>query len=96
MRTTIAGAGLCLAVALTASCSSDPGADEKKSGDSIVLGFSQRRLAGSDWWKTLLQGAQDRAKELGVSIEVTDAGGDTVKQNSDVDTLITKGSTRSS
>ncbi|TDE09678.1 substrate-binding domain-containing protein [Jiangella asiatica] len=62
------------------------------SGDaSITIGFSQRRLAGSDWWATLLQGAEDKAQELGAEVIVTDAGGDTVKQNSDVQTLLTQG-----
>ena len=59
--------------------------------ESIVIGFSQRRLAGSDWWATLLQGAEDKAAELGAEIIVTDAGGDTVKQNSDIQTLLTQG-----
>ncbi|NKY38086.1 substrate-binding domain-containing protein [Cellulomonas septica] len=60
-------------------------------GDTITIGFSQRRLAGSDWWATLLQGAKDKAAEMGATVIVTDAGGDTVKQNSDVQTLLTKG-----
>lgn len=60
-------------------------------GETIVIGFSQRRLAGSDWWATLLQGAEDKAAELGAKIIVTDAGGDTVKQNSDIQTLLTQG-----
>jgi ribose transport system substrate-binding protein len=57
----------------------------------IVIGFSQRRIAGSDWWKTLVQGATDAAAKAGVTLEVLDAGGDTVKQNADIQTLITKG-----
>ena len=63
-------------------------ADDKK---QIVIGFSQRRVAGSDWWKTLIAGATSEAEKLGVKIVVVDAGGDTVRQNSDVQTLITKG-----
>jgi ribose transport system substrate-binding protein len=63
-------------------------ADDKK---QIVIGFSQRRVAGSDWWKTLIAGATNQAEKLGVKIIVVDAGGDTVRQNSDVQTLITKG-----
>lgn len=82
-----------LAVGLTATaCSSTTGAGTAADdGDTITIGFSQRRLAGSDWWATLLAGAEDRAAELGAEIVVTDAGGDTVKQNSDVQTLLTKG-----
>jgi ribose transport system substrate-binding protein len=63
-------------------------ADDKK---QLVIGFSQRRVAGSDWWKTLIAGATSQAEKLGVKIIVVDAGGDTVRQNSDVQTLITKG-----
>ena len=57
----------------------------------IVIGFSQRRVAGSDWYKTLVAGATSEAQKLGVKIRVTDAGGDTVRQNSDVQTFITEG-----
>jgi ribose transport system substrate-binding protein len=63
-------------------------ADDKK---QIVIGFSQRRVAGSDWYKTLVAGATSEAGKLGVKILVTDAGGDTVRQNSDVQTFITEG-----
>ncbi len=56
----------------------------------IVIGFSQRRLAGSDWWKTLIQGATDSAAEEGVELIVLDANGDTVQQNADVNTLINR------
>lgn len=64
---------------------------EASGAEPVTIGFSQRRLAGSDWWATLLQGAEDKAAELGAEIIVTDAGGDTVKQNSDVQTLLTQG-----
>ena len=63
------------------------GADQKQ----IVIGYSQRRVAGSDWWKTLIAGVTSEGEKLGVKVEVLDAGGDTVRQNSDVETLITKG-----
>jgi ribose transport system substrate-binding protein len=62
-----------------------------KSGESITLGFSQRRIAGSDWWKTLVQGVRDEAKRQGAKVDVTDAGGDTVRQISDVRTLLSRG-----
>ncbi|MCL3859813.1 substrate-binding domain-containing protein [Actinotalea sp. K2] len=105
MRTKTRGAaltgGLALALALSAcggngqqngagadgdGTTAAPGGEE-----TITIGFSQRRLAGSDWWATLLQGAEDKAAEIGAQIIVTDAGGDTVKQNSDVQTLLTQG-----
>lgn len=79
-----------------APTSSSPAAS---SGDStseapaktIKLGFSQRGVAGSDWWKTLIQGAEDAAAKAGAEIEVIDANNDTVAQNADIHTLITKG-----
>lgn len=90
-----------LAVALTATaCTTSTGdqaapgsagATTGAEGETVTIGFSQRRLAGSDWWATLLAGAEDKAAELGAEVIVTDAGGDTVKQNSDVETLITQG-----
>ncbi|MCW4354075.1 substrate-binding domain-containing protein [Hoyosella sp. YIM 151337] len=88
-------AALTASLALTA-CGSEGGTTDGTTasgadGESITIGFSQRRLAGSDWWATLLQGAEDKAAELGAEIIVTDAGGDTVKQNSDVQTLLTRG-----
>jgi ribose transport system substrate-binding protein len=68
------------------------GADAVRAADKeIVIGFSQRRIAGSDWYKTLVAGATSEAQKLGVKIRVTDAGGDTVRQNSDVQTFITQG-----
>jgi ribose transport system substrate-binding protein len=98
MRTTTGVAvttALALGLTLTACGSGDSGGGggdgASADGDTIQIGFSQRRLAGSDWWATLLQGAEDKAKELGAEITVTDAGGDTVKQNSDVQTLLTQG-----
>jgi ribose transport system substrate-binding protein len=69
------------------------GADSVRAADKkqIVIGFSQRRVAGSDWYKTLVAGATAEGEKLGVKVLVTDAGGDTVRQNSDVQTFITKG-----
>jgi ribose transport system substrate-binding protein len=72
---------------LAVATPSAKGADQKQ----IVIGYSQRRVAGSDWWKTLIAGVTSEAQKQGVKVEVLDAGGDTVRQNSDVETLITKG-----
>lgn len=63
---------------------------QTKTASKIVIGFSQRRVAGSDWWKTLIQGAKDTAAKKGVELQVLDANGDTVQQNADVNTLINK------
>lgn len=85
-----------LAVAVTALAACNRG-DTSSSGsstagsDSLVIGFSQRRVAGSDWYKTLIAGAQAQASKVGASIQVLDANGDTTRQNQDVQTLISKG-----
>lgn len=65
-------------------------AADKKTGKGLVIGWSQRGISGSDWWKTLVEGGQAEAKKLGATIQLLDANGDTVRQNSDVQTLITK------
>jgi len=77
---------VCIALALVFLPLSFAGAQKK-----IVIGLSQRRIAGSDWWKTLIQGAKDAAAAKGVELQVLDANGDTVQQNADVNTLINKG-----
>jgi ribose transport system substrate-binding protein len=68
------------------------GSSSGASGNSnITIGFSQRRISGSDWYKTLVQGVKDEAKRQGVKVDVTDAGGDTVRQISDIRTLLSRG-----
>ena len=64
---------------------------DKASGEGLVIGWSQRGISGSDWWKTLVEGGQAEADEMGARIELLDANGDTVRQNADIQTLITKG-----
>ena len=67
------------------------GGGEKASGEGLVIGWSQRGISGSDWWKTLVEGGQAEAGKIGARLELLDANGDTVRQNADVQTLITKG-----
>lgn len=64
---------------------------DKASGKGLVIGWSQRSIAGSDWYKTLVDGGRAEAKKLGARLIFLDANGDTVQQNSDVQTLISKG-----
>lgn len=71
---------------VTVSAEGQKEADDGK----IVIGLSQRRVAGSDWWKTLIEGAKYAADKLGAEIIVLDANGDTVQQNKDVNTLINR------
>ena len=61
------------------------------SGKHLVIGWSQRGLSGSDWWKTMIAGAQAQADKSGAKLIVLDANGDTTRQNEDVQTLITRG-----
>ena len=64
---------------------------EKATGKGLVIGWSQRGISGSDWWKTLVAGGQAEAAKSGARIEVLDANRDTSQQNQDVQTLISKG-----
>lgn len=94
------GAILSVGVLMLASCgrggsgtaaSTGTGAADKASGKGLVIGWSQRSVAGSDWYKTLIAGGQAQAQAMGASIQVLDASGDTSRQNQDVQTLISKG-----
>ncbi|WP_160720646.1 substrate-binding domain-containing protein [Bacillus sp. USDA818B3_A] len=62
----------------------------KKNGDKIVIGFSQRRVAGSDWYTNLIRGAEAEAKRQDVKLVVLDAQGDVAKQVSGVEDLISQ------
>lgn len=68
-----------------------PAMADKATGEGLVIGWSQRGLSGSDWWKTLIAGGEAEAARVGAKIEVLDANGDTTRQNQDVQTLISKG-----
>ena len=86
---------------LIAGCGGDDGGGDggaaggtgasDNAGKSVTIGFSQRGIAGSDWWKTLVRGAQEEGERQGVKVNVTDAGGDTVRQISDVQTFLSRG-----
>lgn len=86
-------ATLAAAALLLTGCRADAGASDtdKSSGEGLVIGWSQRGISGSDWWKTLVEGGQAAADKIGAKIEVLDANGDSVRQNADIQTLITKG-----
>ncbi len=66
-------------------------ADDKSTGKGLVIGWTQRGISGSDWWKTMVSGGESQAKVIGAKIIVLDANGDTTRQNHDVQTLITLG-----
>lgn len=97
-RGTLALLAVALAASTVAGCSGASGAVSPSgvrsgggSGNGIVIGFSQRRVAGSDWYKTLIAGAEAEAKALGANIQVLDANGDSIQQDQDVQTLLTRG-----
>lgn len=91
----VAGAAaLMLAVSAcstTAQAGGSAAAEAGQPAKKIVIGWSQRGISGSDWWKTLVEGGQSEASAAGATIQLLDANGDTVRQNSDVQTLISKG-----
>jgi len=85
---------LCAAAVLAAAVTLAPSAseaDSKATGKGLVIGWSQRGLSGSDWWKTMIAGATAEANKIGAKLIVLDANGDTTRQNEDVQTLITRG-----
>jgi ribose transport system substrate-binding protein len=93
-RQALAATAVAVVALTTAACGSSSGGDSGGDGSgkgSVTIGFSQRKLAGSDWYKTLIDGAKAAAADAGVELRVTDAGGDAVRQNSDIQTMITSG-----
>ena len=49
-------------------------------GKNITLGFSQRRVAGSEWYEQLIRVAKAEAEHLGVELVILDAQGQNAKQ----------------
>ena len=39
-------------------------ADDKSTGKGLVIGWSQRGISGSDWWKTMVAGGQHEADKM--------------------------------
>jgi ribose transport system substrate-binding protein len=56
----------------------------------IAIGFSQRRVAGSEWYEQLIRVAKGEADHLGVKLTILDAQGQNPKQVSDMEDLISK------
>ncbi|SFE91769.1 monosaccharide ABC transporter substrate-binding protein, CUT2 family [Bacillus sp. OV194] len=61
-----------------------------KNSDKLVIGFSQVTLE-SPFYTSLVTGAKEEAKKQNVELMVVDAQNNIEKQNSDVQSLITKG-----
>ena len=59
--------------------------------EGMSIGFSQHRIAGSDWYEQLVSFAQAEADYLGIELTVFDANDDMNQQIADVETLINLG-----
>ncbi len=56
--------------------------------EGLKIGFSQRNIAGSEWWEQLVRLAKEEAKYLGIELTVYDAGNDLTKQLADIETIV--------
>lgn len=65
-------------------------AAEEPAADKGTIGFAQANV-GNGWYEVQIQGVEDRAAELGYDVEWVSGGADPIKQNSQVQTFITKG-----
>lgn len=63
---------------------------DQDNSDELVIGFSQVTME-SPFYIALVEGAEQEAERQGVAIEVIDAQNDMQKQNSDVQSLLTRG-----
>ena len=81
-------------IASLVGCSSNEVADGTASDDNTVsagaIGLAVSTQT-NPFFVTLVEGAQEKAKELGVELFVADAGDDVAKQASDIEDLISKG-----
>lgn len=68
----------------------DANSTEKGDSDSLVIGFSQVTLE-SPFYTSLVAGTKEEAEKQGIELIVVDAQNDIEKQNTDVQSLITKG-----
>lgn len=56
----------------------------------ITIGFSQRRVAGSEWYEQLIRVAKAEAEYLGVELVILDAQADNSKQLTDIEDLLSR------
>lgn len=59
--------------------------------EGMNIGFSQHRIAGSEWYEQLVDFAQAEADYLGIKLTIYDANDDMNQQIADVETLINLG-----
>ncbi len=61
---------------------------EENEFEGLKIGFSQRNIAGSEWWEQLVRLAQEEADYLGIELTVIDGENDLNKQISDIETIV--------
>ncbi|WP_185970877.1 substrate-binding domain-containing protein [Alkalicoccobacillus porphyridii] len=90
----IAAGSLLVVLGACSSGNDEAGGSETAEGQEeqqeITIGFSQVTLE-SPFYIELVNGAEEAAAEQGVTLDIVDAQNDIEKQNSDVNSLITKG-----
>lgn len=74
-----------------ASAKADQLIGTKDQFKGIKIGFSQHRIAGSEWYEQLVDFAQAEADYLGAELTICDANDDLNRQTSDVETLVNMG-----
>lgn len=73
----------------TAAEKAETSAEAEKTAEVGAVGFSISTL-NNPFFVSMADGAEAKAKELGVELTVVDAGNDTAKQTSDIEDLIAK------
>lgn len=61
---------------------------EENQFEGMKIGFSQRNIAGSEWYEQLIRLAKEEAEYLGIELTVYDAGDDLAQQQADIETLV--------
>ena len=72
-----------------AACSTEGEKKEEEGGGSGAIGLAVSTL-NNPFFVTLQEGAEAKAKELGVELTVLDAGDDATKQQSNIEDLLSK------
>ena len=65
-------------------------AEEGTDAEAVSVGIAVSTL-NNPFFVDLVQGAQDKADELGIALQVADAGDDSAKQASDIEDLVSSG-----
>lgn len=71
-------------------CFAACGNTAEETGSEVSVGIAVSTL-NNPFFVDLVQGAQDKADELGINLQVADAGDDSAKQASDIEDLVSSG-----